>query len=255
MSNLACDKKSVLETLNIDRVLDTDIFIVSYPRSGNTWIRFLIACMMHPDKTLSFRNIDRFIPDVYRHAEYANSISPPRFLKTHHPFYGCFPRFIYIYRDGRDVFVSYYFYMKQRNQVKNGFSEFLRERLIRHPRYLHPWHEHVSKALDFANKFPDRALLLRYEKIGDFAVDYAYKIAEFCRLDVSKKVIENAVKKTSFENLRKVEKEYGPEIEKYPDVDFFRSGRTGQWKEIFSGSDSEFFYSIAGPTMKRLGYV
>src|SRR5215813_414014 len=41
-----------------------DTFIVSYPRSGNTWTRFLIANLLHPDKSISFANIETLIPDI-----------------------------------------------------------------------------------------------------------------------------------------------------------------------------------------------
>lgn len=41
-----------------------DTFIVSYPRSGNTWTRFLVANLIHPDQAATFANIERIIPDV-----------------------------------------------------------------------------------------------------------------------------------------------------------------------------------------------
>ncbi len=36
-----------------------DTFIVSYPRSGNTWTRFLIANLLHPQEPVTFANIER----------------------------------------------------------------------------------------------------------------------------------------------------------------------------------------------------
>ena len=41
-----------------------DTFIVSYPRSGNTWTRFLIANLLHPEVEVGFANIDSFVPDT-----------------------------------------------------------------------------------------------------------------------------------------------------------------------------------------------
>ena len=35
-----------------------DTFLVSYPRSGNTWTRFLIANLLHPEVEVGFANID-----------------------------------------------------------------------------------------------------------------------------------------------------------------------------------------------------
>jgi estrone sulfotransferase len=244
----------VTGALKLRRILDDDTFIVSYPRSGNTWIRFLIAHILHPEKTIHFGTIDRFCPDLYRSHRIANGMAPPRFLKSHHPFYGRYPKSIYIYRDGRDVFVSYYFYLKQRGVSDKSFSQFLRGKLPRHPRYILPWHEHVSQALDFAQEYPERMLLLRYEGIETAGYEYARDIARFCRLHVSDRALRTAAEKSTFEHLKRIERYYGPEIERFPEVEFFRSGKSGQWKAHFSKDDLDFFETIAGSTLERLGY-
>ena len=44
------------------RVYRDDIFVVSYPRSGNTWTRFLIANLVYPRENVSFMNIEKLIP-------------------------------------------------------------------------------------------------------------------------------------------------------------------------------------------------
>ncbi len=44
-------------------VFDDDTFIVSFPKSGNTWTRFLIANLLHPEEPANFGNIDRLIPE------------------------------------------------------------------------------------------------------------------------------------------------------------------------------------------------
>ena len=44
-------------------VFDDDTFIVSFPKSGNTWTRFLIANLLHPEEPANFDNIDQLIPE------------------------------------------------------------------------------------------------------------------------------------------------------------------------------------------------
>ncbi len=39
-------------------VYPDDVFIVSYPKSGNTWTRFLIANLLHPEIQTDFGNIN-----------------------------------------------------------------------------------------------------------------------------------------------------------------------------------------------------
>ena len=46
----------------------TPTFPVSYPRSGNTWMRFLLANLLAPHETITFRNIENFVPDLHKSA-------------------------------------------------------------------------------------------------------------------------------------------------------------------------------------------
>ncbi len=36
--------------LQIKNIYADDIFLVSYPKSGNTWLRYIVAYILHPDK-------------------------------------------------------------------------------------------------------------------------------------------------------------------------------------------------------------
>ena len=89
-------------------VHDADVFIVSYPRSGNTWIRFLLANLLAPHETITFRNIENFVPDLHKSAAVLDNWPGHRYIKSHHRCYDRYPRFLYLYRDGRDAVVSCY---------------------------------------------------------------------------------------------------------------------------------------------------
>src|SRR6266511_1501639 len=60
-----------------------DIMLVSYPRSGNTWLRFLIGNLISREP-VRFANIERIIPDIYHHSDRElRKLPRPRFLKSH----------------------------------------------------------------------------------------------------------------------------------------------------------------------------
>jgi len=213
--------------------------------------------LLYPDKLITFRNIEKFVPNLHRSKKYVNSMQTRRFIKTHYLLLNAFPKTIYIYRDGRDTLASFYTYDKQRNNSRGDFSKFLKQRLFIINRYetVLPWHIHVSRAVNFSQKHPERVLLLQYEKLKDSPIEEVRKIVSFCGLHCSDEDIGRAAEKTSFTNLQQIEKQYGPERIKYPQVKFFRSGRSGDWKNFFSPKDEKLFLSKAGRIMRKLNYI
>src|SRR5947207_3017239 len=97
-------------------VFPDDVFLVSYPRSGNTWTRFLLGNLFWQDP-VTFSNIESRIPEIYFNPDrLMRQLQRPRLLKSHECFQPHYPRVIYIVRDPRDVAVSFYHHnVKARN--------------------------------------------------------------------------------------------------------------------------------------------
>src|SRR5215831_10005136 len=65
-----------------------DVHLASYPRSGNTWLRAVIAEIMFGDSGANIKDLDRYVPDIYV-PQLRASVVPATFhvIKTHEPYH------------------------------------------------------------------------------------------------------------------------------------------------------------------------
>jgi hypothetical protein len=45
-------------------MLDCPCLIASYPRSGSTWVRFILSNLLHPEESHDFDSVNQIIPDI-----------------------------------------------------------------------------------------------------------------------------------------------------------------------------------------------
>ena len=104
------------------QIFPDDVFLVSFPKSGNTWTRFLIANLLHPETSVGFANIAYLVPDVESTAKRVfDRAARPRVIKSHHVFLPEYPRVIYIVRDPRDVAISGYHFRRKRGVIEDQY--------------------------------------------------------------------------------------------------------------------------------------
>lgn len=238
-----------------------DIFLVSYPKSGNTWTRFLIGNIASgADGSLDFRNIDRVVPDIHA-ASIAeiDSTPSPRFIKSHASFDPTYPRVIYIVRHPLDVLVSYYHYSKKVHTIAPDCTMEQYARLfLEEPGPYGTWAQNVESWTAAMAGNP-RFLLLRYEDMLEDTARELCKIIAFVGLPARKEVVEGAVKLSSSENMRQLEQEQASawQATRASDqsIPFVRKAIAGGWREDLDPSIAARVAEQWHAPMRRLGYI
>ena len=101
-------------------VYPDDTFLVSFPRSGNTWTRFLVCNLINPDDPVNFAQLESRIPEIYDVTDRNLRAFPrPRIIKSHECFDPRYKKIIYIVRDPRDVLISYYEFQLKRRVISD----------------------------------------------------------------------------------------------------------------------------------------
>lgn len=237
-----------------------DTFIVSYPKSGNTWTRFLVASLLHPESRTDFGNIDQRCPTIYKATAAALETLPsPRVLKSHEYFDPRYPRVIYIVRDPRDVLVSYFHYQQRKGVIGAGTdvasfaSHFLSGRL----NTFGTWQENVASWLAARGGRPD-FLLLRYEDMLANAALELSRIANFIGRPTTDEEIARVVASCSFESMRELEAETGDRSAHMrhvrEDIGFVRQGKSGGWQGEVPAQVVSALETAWGAQIQQLGY-
>ena len=165
---------------------------------------------------------------------------------------------IYVHRDGRDVLVSLYFYMKSMSEtVRNqSFSRFLRGEValagaatsLSRPAY---WAQHVDAWLAKDNVLP-----IAYNDLERDQIATLQRVAAFLNINLHAGLVSQAASSQSDQPgaLKKALSRVrlwqpGSASSGHP-----RQGKSGDWRRVFSKQDRAFFMREAGHTLRRLGY-
>lgn len=241
-------------------VFPDDAFLVSYPRSGNTWFRFLVGNLISKDRPISFRTLERIIPDIHVNStRYIDNIPRPRLLKSHEYFDPRYKKVVYIVRDPRDVAVSYYHYYRKVRVLEEGYpmDRYLRAFLTGELQTWGSWGENVASWLA-ARQGSDGFLLLRYEDLLDNPVQGLSKASDFLGIPSTLDDLSQSVDLSSAARMRELEKEQGDEWVTIKgsrkDVPFIGTATSGRWKAELTHDQVSAIESAWGRLMTELGY-
>ena len=184
--------------------------LVSFPKSGNTWMRFLLSNLFKKDKNLqiNFNNINTFSP-TSRYQNLNNfknhlTAESPIFIKEHINFkdleYDDFKKAIYIYRNGFDALLSYWHFTNARLPKKYAnietFSKYYWDYCGHWGDHIHSWlysKKAQSSHSIYAISYED-LMLNPFKTLNDCLIFLGY---EFSSQEIEKAIFLSSKEKMS----------------------------------------------------------
>ncbi|XP_029837569.3 sulfotransferase 1E1-like [Ixodes scapularis] len=191
-----------------------DVFIVSYPKSGNTWLNHIAYNIMNDRAPpANWMDYNREIPFLEKHgAEATRGMRRPGFIKTHMPFhlhpYSRDAKYICICRNPYDCCVSFYHHTRSIPFYlfcDGTFDEFL-EMFMAGEVDCGDYFDHLLSWYNHRND--PNVFFLTYEDLKEDTANWAMKIADFLgddygkKLRADKRALENVLSRTSFEAMK-----------------------------------------------------
>lgn len=240
----------------VESIRPSDVFLVAYPKSGTTWLGFMLANVINAaQEELNLRNAWDIVPDIngsyfgdgnldrYEH------LSDPRFFLVHSPYDPALKRVVYIMRDPRDVMVSYYHY--KRATVPNWnlpLSNFLLQR----QQWPCSWEDHVRGWLEHQRN--GQFIVVRYEEMHRDATSVLQRVLGHSGASFLSSDIDRALAMSKFERMRALEETFGVEGTKYAGERFVRKGQIGAWRNELGPADQNILQAVYGDLAREFGF-
>jgi hypothetical protein len=238
-----------------------DVFIASYPRSGSTWLRFLLLELLTRN-TAGFESVNRLIPDVGRHHGVPGLLpAGGRLIKTHEACRPLYQRAVYIVRDVRDVVLSEFDYENALNRISEDFDTFLMLSLTSSVNGYGCWQTHVLSWLDSPLGLSDGLLVIRFEDLRARTEEVLAEAAGFLGVSADRATIRSAIANNSVQRMREKEDQvnvFGSSLPGKANGDgtrFIRKGSIGGWRARLSLDQVHLIEQHAGLGLARLGYL
>jgi len=245
-------------------VRNGDVFVVTYPRSGTTWTEQMVHLLVNKGEQGDQRLTDA-VPWLETLSHRPNGMLeflktlPPRRLFTSHLPYPLMPqvnnttaKIVYVARNPKDVAISTYFH----NQSKLGYEGTWEEHLqlfMNSDVGFGPYFDHILPWWQ-ASQNDGHILFMKYEEMKHDHAGSVARLASFLDLEPDSQLIDRVVTLSSFQSMTSNEATNFDWIPQRADVPkHFRKGDIGDWRNHFSGEQSQQMDDLFMKKMKGSG--
>lgn len=247
----------------------SDVFIVGHPKSGNTWVTYMLATVLYKDyeHRLTLVNLKEFIPFIHGEDDkiaHFPKLPDPRIFRNEYPVYPeLYPKTIYLVRDPRAVLVSYYHhYRTVTNDMKRTLRDFVEEYIVygcirNFDISIVRWDRQVLEWIRRANK-DGCTMIVKYEDMAHDRQRVLKKAVEFIGIPCAEEDVALATARGSFAAMRADEEQHG--AESYPGEigtrgRFIRRGKADGWREEMPSDLGETIEDKFRGAMEKVGYL
>lgn len=270
------------------------IWLASYPKSGNTWLRaFLHNLLRDPAKPMEINALDRFTHgDTLRywyeqvagepvgdwpeariaalrpkvHELLTRTFPDSVFVKTHNALavvegvplitMDYTTAAIYVVRDPRDVAVSMTHHFGLTTDQAVAMLNNPEAATAMDDRNVRQYYGTWSSHVESWTRQPAQGLhVIRYEDMHMRPRAAFGEVVRFLGLPPDRKRLEKAIRFSSFKVLQAQEKRDGFKERSVHAEAFFRVGQVGQWKRVLTPEQVAAIEAAHGETMRRFGYL
>lgn len=267
------------------------VWIASYPKSGNTWLRAIIASLVDNGQPPNLNALSRTCPNganrvwIEKHLQVpTDDFTPEELRAARIAAYGAFAQgrqgspclkvhdqydpalfseefsagAVYVVRDPRDVALSWADHMDVsideaiRRMAQRNFCVGQGINAYR-PQTQQILGSWSDHVLGWIGNARLPTLVLKYENMLVDLPDAIARVASFLNMDASAEVISKAASACRFARFRAFEEAHGFSERWDHQQAFFRKGRSGAWRETLTPEQHERLLASHRTAMTRLG--
>jgi len=236
------------------------LFVAGMPKSGSTWLEQMLASypgyqeILLPEATFAeLRGIDGHLFELpkgslerFKQCLVLTKMHCPGTLGNVAELRAANIPYAILYRDPRDVAVSYYFYARstpwhddfsvlKNKSPQEGISYFISKRLPEFAVWMRSWRD---------NRDHDSSVMLSYEEMLKDPEEVLGSVFEIFGLNADPKLLADIVAKNRFDSKRGAGNEGS----------FFRKGEAKDWMNHFDGELKAEFKAAGGELLIEFGY-
>jgi Sulfotransferase domain len=236
-----------------------DLYLVSFPKSGSTWLAFMLGnvnlLMSGIDRRTTFFGLHDAIPDIHISRDIppsTRSFPGFRMIKCHSSYNPEYHKVILLVRNPLEVMASYYKYMAEQGIYRHDIATFVEHRAYG----INAWASHTLGWLDGVH--PDFSYcslcLIKYEELRSDPIAVLREIYLLLGYELPNDILTKAVERAAFASMQADEDRLNARHPSRRQFEFVRRGSGVGPRVSINPELTARIGKTAQPILDRLGY-